>query len=95
VRWHENERYMVIEKKRRRLLLPPPLIPNFSGNWFGYVRRLGSFRALHDLKFYRISFLERPVTIADDRGIMYENIGPIFTPYESVTFRIIEPLNCS
>ncbi len=56
---------------------------------------MGSFRALHDLEFYRISFLERPVTIADDRGVMYENIGPIFTPYESVTFRIIEPLNCS
>jgi hypothetical protein len=56
---------------------------------------LGSFRALHDLEFYRISFLERPVTIADDRGVMYENIGPVFPPYESVTFRIIEPLNCS
>jgi hypothetical protein len=65
------------------------------GNWFGDVRRLGSFRALHDLKLYRISFLERPVAIADDRGIMYEDIGPIITPYESVTFGIIEPLNCS
>jgi hypothetical protein len=83
------------EDKAAEVVLPPLLIPNSLGHWFGYVRRLGSFRALHDLKFYRISFLERPISIADDRGVMYENIGPIFTPYESVTLRIIKPLNGS
>jgi hypothetical protein len=50
---------------------------------------------LHNLKFYRISFLQRPVAIADDRRIMYEYIGPVFPPDESVSFRIIEPLYCS
>jgi hypothetical protein len=83
------------KKKRRKVEIPPLLIPNSLGHRFGHVRRLGSFRALHDLKFYRISFLERPVSIADDRRVMYEYIGPIFPPYESVTFGIIKPLNCS
>jgi hypothetical protein len=71
------------------------LLPNSLGRWFGHVRRLGSFRALHDLKFYRISFLQRPVAIADDRGVVYEDIGAVFSPYESVSLRIIEPLNSS
>ena len=34
---------------------------------FGHVRGLGSFRALHNLEFDRISFLQCPVTVADDR----------------------------
>jgi hypothetical protein len=50
---------------------------------------------LHDLKFDRISFLQRPVSIADDRRIVYEDVGAIFSPDESVSFGIIKPLHCS
>jgi hypothetical protein len=50
---------------------------------------------LHDLEFDRISFLQCPVSIADDRRIVYEHIGAIFSPDESVSLGIIEPLDCS
>jgi hypothetical protein len=69
--------------------------PNSLRCRFGYVRRLGPFRTLHDIKFDRISFLQRPVSIADDRRIVYEHVGAIFSPDESVSLRIIEPFNCS
>jgi hypothetical protein len=66
----------------------------FSG-CFGHIRGLGTFRALHNLEFDRISFLQRAVTIPDDRRVMYEHIGAIFSPDESISFRVIEPLHCS
>jgi hypothetical protein len=58
------------QKQNRRKLSLPPVFFQLSKLFlrgFGHVRRLGSFRALHDLEFYRISFLQCPVSIADDR----------------------------
>jgi hypothetical protein len=74
----------------RRLLDPNSL----SGAFF-HLGRLRSFGSLYYLKFDRITLLQRPVTIPGDCRIVYEYIGPIFPAYESVSFRIIEPLNCS
>jgi hypothetical protein len=56
---------------------------------------LRAFRALDYFKFDGITFLQRAVTIADDRGIVDEHIGTVFTANESVSFRIIEPLHCT
>ena len=53
------------------------------------------FRALHDLKFDRIPFLQRPVAIPDDRRIMDEYIWAVFTSDESVSLRIIKPFHCT
>jgi hypothetical protein len=39
----------------------------FALTRLGYVRRLRPFWTLHDLELDRISFLQRPVTISDDR----------------------------
>ena len=57
-----------------------------------YIGRLRPLWALYNFKFDRIPFLQRPVAIPDDRGIVNENIGSVFTANESVSFRIIEPL---
>src|SRR5258708_40056132 len=74
----------------RRLLDPNSL----SGAFF-YLGRLRSFGSLDYVKFDRITLLQRPVAIPGDCRIVYEYIGPIFPAYESVSFRIIEPLYCS
>jgi len=60
-----------------------------------HIGRLWPFRALYNLKFDRIPFLQRPVAFPGDRGIVNEHIGPVFSANESVSFRIIEPLYCS
>ena len=62
---------------------------------FRNIRGLRPFRALHDLKLYRISFLQRPVAITDDSRIMHEDIRTVFTADESVSFGIIEPFHSS
>jgi hypothetical protein len=84
-------------KNNRRKLSPPPAFycSLLLSDRLTYVRRLGPFRPLYDFEFDRISFLQRPVTIPDYRGIMNEHIGPIFSANESVSFRIIKPLYCS
>jgi len=75
---------------RRSHTFPIPLSTRFR-----HVRRLGSFRSLHDLELHRISFLQCPVSLADDRRIMYEHIGAVVPPDESIPFRIVKPFNCS
>src|SRR6266852_1669819 len=77
-----------------RLRRHPLSSDSFSG-WLRHVRRLRPLGPLHNLEFDRISFLQCPVTVSDNRGIMYEHIRPILAPDESVSFRIIEPLYCS
>jgi len=71
------------------------LDPNSLSGAFFHLGRLRSFGSLNYLKFDWITLLQRPVTIPGDCRIVYEYIGPIFTAYESVSFRIIEPLYCS
>jgi hypothetical protein len=62
---------------------------------FLHISSLRTLRSLDDLKLDRISFLQRAVAVASDRGIMYENIGAIVAPDEAVTFCVIEPFYCS
>jgi len=62
---------------------------------FGHIRRLGAFRSLHDLELDRVSFLQRSVAIPEYRRVMYEHIGPVFPPDESIPLRIIEPFHSS
>src|SRR5437899_9601920 len=69
--------------------------PNSLSGAFFYLGRLRSFGSLYYLEFDRITLLQAPVTISGDCRIVYEYIGPIFPAYESVSFRIIEPLHCS
>jgi hypothetical protein len=47
---------------------------------------------LYYFKLDRITFLQRAVSIPDYRRIVYEYIRPVFPAYESVSFRVIEPL---
>src|SRR6266702_1138538 len=69
--------------------------PNSLSGAFFYLGRLRSFGSLYYFKFDRITLLQAPVAIPGDCRIVYEYIGPIFPAYESVSFRIIEPLYCS
>jgi hypothetical protein len=71
------------------------MITGKNSSRFLNVSCLGSLRALHDLKFDWISFLKSAITVADDRGIMNENIWAIFAPDEAVSFRVVEPLDSS
>ena len=47
---------------------------------------------MHDLEFDRITFLQCSVAIADNRRIVYEYIGPVFSPDETITLCIVKPL---
>src|SRR5467141_2416835 len=95
-RWPGNQPIFLSPKKKRRKLSPPPSIRSkFLSGAFLHLGRLRSFGSLYYVKFDRITLLQRPVAIPGDCRIVYEYIGPIFPAYESVSFRIIEPLNCS
>jgi hypothetical protein len=71
------------------------MITGKNSSCFLNIRSLGSLGSLHYLKFDCISFLKSAITVSDDRGIMNEDIGPIFTPDETVSFRVVEPLDSS
>src|SRR5258708_10242357 len=91
-----NQPIFLPPKKKRRKLSPPPSIRSkFLSGAFLHLGRLRSFGSLYYVKFDRITLLQRPVAIPGDCRIVYEYIGPIFPAYESVSFRIIEPLYCS
>jgi hypothetical protein len=53
---------------------------------FRYIGCLGSFRSLDNLKFYRVSFLQRPVTVSGNRRVMHKYIRTVIAPNESVSF---------
>ncbi len=53
---------------------------------FRYIGCLGPFRSLDDLKFDRVSFLQRPVTVSGNRRVVHKYIRTIISPNESVPF---------
>ena len=59
------------------------------------VGGLGTFRALNDLKFDGISFLQRSIPVSSDCRIMDENVWAVIAPDEAVPFRIVKPLHGS
>ncbi len=70
-----------IKKAGRRALLPAAPWRTFSSvAWFRDVGSLGTFWALNDLKFHRISFLQGTVSVADNGGIMYKYVRTIIAP---------------
>jgi len=59
------------------------------------VGGLGTFRALDNLKFDWVSFLQSTVTFTDDGGIMDKNVRPVIAPDEAVPFGIVKPFHGS
>jgi hypothetical protein len=57
------------------------------------VSGLGTFGALNNLKFDRISFLQGSIPVAHDGGVVYEHIRPVVATYESIALGIIKPLD--
>jgi len=56
------------------------------------VSGLRAFGALHNLKLDWISFLQCPIAVACDCGVVDKDVGTIVAPDEPISFRIIEPL---
>ena len=74
------------EKKTAEAFAPAVLmIQTHPSGRFGHIRCLRPLGTLDNFEFDRISFLQRTVTLADDRRIMYEDIGPVVPPDESVS----------
>ena len=65
-----------------------------SGNP-GNVGCLRAFLTLGDLEFHLIPFLQAFISFGGDRAVMDEDIGSIFAPDKTVTFGVVEPLNCT
>ena len=61
----------------------------------GDVRRLGAALTFHDIKFYLLSFFERTVTVAVDRGIMDEHVVAAIHTNEAVPLFAVKPLHSS
>lgn len=57
------------------------------------VRRLPTFRALHDFEFDGIPFLQRTVTVADNGRVMNKNIGAVITSDKAITLGVVKPLH--
>jgi len=62
---------------------------------FAYIRRLWPLRALHNFKFNRVALLQTLVTLAGDRAVMHEYVGPILASDKPVSFGVIEPFHCT
>src|SRR4029077_1069986 len=62
---------------------------------FLYIGSLRTFRPLHNFKLDSLSFLQSTVAVANDSGIMNENVRAIVAPDEAVTLRVIEPFYCA
>lgn len=75
-----------MQKKTSEAFAPAVLmIQTRPSGRFGHIRCLRPLGTLDNFEFDRISFLQRTVTLADDRRIMYEDIGPVVPPDESVS----------
>ena len=61
----------------------------------GYCVGLRALLAVYDVEFNLVSLFQRLVSIYLDRGVMYENIGSVFTTDEAETFGVVEPLDCA
>ena len=57
------------------------------------VASLRAFRAVNDLELDRLSFFQRPKTVALDRREVDEYIAPTVAFNKSVTFGVVKPLN--
>jgi hypothetical protein len=62
---------------------------------FLHIGSLRTFRPLHNLKLDSLSFLQSAVAVANDSGIMNENIRTIVAPDKAIAFRVIKPLYCA
>src|SRR5690349_10136315 len=57
---------------------------------------VGSLRpllTLHDLELDVIAFLQGAITIADNRSVVHEDVGPVFATDETITLGIVKPLD--
>jgi hypothetical protein len=61
----------------------------------GHPGSLETLRPLLDAKLNLLTFLQAPVTVRLDGGVMYKNIRPTLTLNETVTLARIEPFDCS
>ena len=70
-------------------------IPVSCGNLAGlrYVTSLLALGAIDDLELDRLTFLERPEAIALDGREVHEYVRPAFAFNETVTLRVVEPLD--
>jgi hypothetical protein len=60
------------------------------------LRDVGGLRSLlpfGDFEFHRIAFLQTLIAFRTNGAVMHKYIGAIRPPDESITFRVIEPLD--
>ena len=75
-----------MQKKTAEAFAPAVLmIQTRPSGRFGHIRCLRPLGTLDNFEFDRISFLQRPVTISDNRRVVHEYIRSIFPTDESVT----------
>jgi len=58
-----------------------------------YLVCLGSFLALHDIELDVVTFLQAFIAVDLNCAVMYEHIGAIVPPYESISFSVVEPFD--
>src|SRR5580658_9321761 len=58
-----------------------------------YIGRLRPFLSLHNLKFHLISLLQALVALGGDRAVVDEYVRSIVSPQETVSLRVVEPLD--
>ena len=60
-----------------------------------YLIGLRALCSLNDVKFDFIPFFKALVTLALDRAVVDEDVRSPLAAQESITFRVVEPLNSS
>lgn len=60
---------------------------------FYYIRSLGSLLSFNDLELYSITFSKGFEAATSNRAVVNEDVRTTLPREESVTFRVIEPLN--
>ena len=86
-------------KSGHQIILPPArsggifLFPGSGSRDFRDVCGLWTVFALHDLKLYPITLFQALVATGGNGTVVNEDIGTAFSSDESISFRIIKPLD--
>ena len=83
------------KKAGRRAPLPAKTTADSSVGDLRDVGGLGTFRALNDLKFDWVSFLQGAVTVTGDGGIVHKNVRSVIAADEAIPFGVIKPFHSS
>jgi hypothetical protein len=97
VRWPYGELIRafaaILFRSNGRANLPHGIKQKSSSGKDLHVRSLCAFRALHNLEFNVVVFIQTLVPVTSNRGVVDKYVWPVLPSDETESLRVIEPLD--